>query len=243
MNSNIFAKANQIIKTCGIAAIAVIDENGFPSASMVTAIKQENIFEAYFATGINANKTKRLLRDNRASVCYHPGGINITLVGEAEIVTEQEIKSRYWIDGFIEHFPLGETDPNYCIIKFTTKRVSLWIDNESAEFTIDELLTVQSRCGLLCKWCTYRDAFKCDGCLAMNGKAPWGHGDCDVAMCCKNKGYVHCGECDEFPCENLRGLSYGDDEHNDRPEGARIEVCKSWNCVNSTCSCEKNSNA
>ena len=229
MNSNIFAKANQIIKLCDTAYLGVIDENGFPHVSTVSTIKPKDIFTAYFATGLNGNKAKRLICDKRASVCYRTDGSNITLVGETEILTDQETKSRFWSLDWMPHvFPGGETDPNYCIIKFTSKRASLWIDNESAEFTIDELLTVQSRCGLLCKWCTYREQFNCAGCTSMNGKAPWGHGDCDVAKCCQDKGYTHCGECDVFPCENLCGLSYGDDEHNDKPEGARIEVCKAW---------------
>ena len=228
MNSNIYAKANQIIRVCDAAYLGVIDENGYPHVSTVSTIKPEDIFTAYFATGMGANKTKRLLCDKRASVCYRVDGNNITLVGEAEILTDQETKSRCWFDWFISHFPGGETDSNYCIIKFTAKRASLWIGGESAEFTIDELMSVQSRCGLLCKWCEYKEPFGCGGCLAMNGKAPWGHGDCDVAMCCQTKGYTHCGECDVFPCEDLRNMSYGDDEHNDKPEGARIEVCKAW---------------
>jgi len=226
MNSNIFAKVNQIIKTCDAAYLGVIDENGCPHVSTVSTIKPENIFTAYFATGTGANKTKRLLQDKRASVCYRAGGNNITLVGEAEILTDQETKSHCWLDWFINHFPGGETDPNYCIVKFTAKRASLWIDSESADFTIEELLTVQSRCGLLCKWCTYKEPCNCRGCLAMNGKPFWG--ECDVAKCCIEKGFSHCGECGVFPCEDLRGLSYGDDEHNDKPEGARLEVCKAW---------------
>ena len=232
MNSNIFAKANQLIRTCGAAYIGVIDENGCPSVSAVSVFKPDNIFEAYFVTGMNSNKVKRLLKDNRASVCYRLNGNNITLAGETEILTDQQTKDEFWNDGLIIHFPNGKTDPNYCIIKFTTKRVSLWIDNESAECTTDDLLTVQSRCGLLCKWCTYREPFSCCGCLAMNGKAPWGHGDCDVAMCCQNKGYTHCGECDVFPCEDLHDMSYGNDEHNDKPEGARIAVCRAWAAKN-----------
>jgi hypothetical protein len=175
-----------------------------------------------------ANKTKRLLRDKRASVCYRVGYNNITLVGEAEILTDQEIKSKFWLGWLIDHFPGGETDPNYCIIKFNTKRVSLWVENESTEFTIDELLTVQSRCGLLCKWCKYKEPMNCPGCIALNGKASWSDDYCDVSKCCLDKGYLHCGECPDVPCEKLRGLSYGDDEHNDKPEGARIEVCKAW---------------
>ena len=228
MNANTFEKANQLIKTCGAAYLGVIDESGYPHVSTVTPIKTENIFEAYFAAGMSANKTKRILADKRASVCYRAGYNNITLVGEAEILTDQATKSSFWSGWLIDHFAGGETDPNYCIIKFTAKRVSLWVENESAEFTTDELLAVQSRCGLLCKWCEYREQFNCGGCTAMNGKAPWGHGDCDVAKCCQDKGYAHCGECADMPCENLRGLSYGDDEHNDKPEGARIAVCRAW---------------
>ena len=144
MNPDMLTKANQIIMKCTEAYIGVIDEKGYPSVSTVSTIRPEGIFEAYFATGLEANKTKRLLKDKRASVCFRAGSNNITLVGEAEICTDQPTKRRMWLDWFINHFPLGETDPNYCVIKFTTKRVSLWIDYESAEFTINELQKVQS---------------------------------------------------------------------------------------------------
>jgi len=226
MNANIFAKANQIIKTCDAAYLGVIDGNGFPHVSTVSTIKPENVFEAYFATGMGANKTKRLLHDRRASVCYREGSNNITLVGEAEILTDQETKSQCWLDWFINHFPGGETDPDYCIIKFTAKRASLWIDGESAEFTIDELLTVQSRCGNFCKWCTDGPSLGCIGCIQMKGHPFWG--ECPVAKCCQDKGYAHCGECPDIPCDILHGFSCGDGEHCDKPKGARIEVCKAW---------------
>ena len=226
MNPDIFAKANQMIAKCGEAYLGVIDENGFPSVSTVSTIKPENIFEAYFATGLAANKTKRLLKDKRASVCYRAGSNNITLVGEAEICTDQPTKSRMWLDWFIDHFPLGETDPNYCVIKFTTLRASLWIDYESAEFTIEELMKVQSRCGLLCTWCTYKESHGCGGCVETKGH-PF-HGECPIAICCQDKGYSHCGECPDLPCDKLRAYSYDDQEHGDKVPGARLEVCKAW---------------
>jgi general stress protein 26 len=226
MNANIFEKANQIIRTCGEAQLGVIDENGYPSVSTVSPIKPENVFEMYFSTNIGGGKEKRLSMNNKASVCYCKDGNNITLVGEVEVFTDQETKSKYWLDWFKDHYSGGETDPIYCIIKFTTKRVSLWVGNEGAQFTIDELLTVQSRCGLLCAGCTYKESHGCKGCLKLDGKPFWG--TCDVAKCCINKGYPHCGECPDMPCQDLRNMSYGDDEHNDKPEGARIEVCKAW---------------
>jgi len=133
MNANILEKANQIVKTSSKAQIGVIDENGFPSVSTVSVINPESIYETYLSTGLGSNKVRRLSKDNRASICYCVGGDNITLVGEAEILTDQPTKDRLWQDWFINHFPGGKTDPNYCIIKIKTKRVSLWVAQESVE--------------------------------------------------------------------------------------------------------------
>jgi general stress protein 26 len=130
MSENIIEKANQIIKTCDTAYVGVIDENGYPSVATISPIKQENIMEIYFSTNIGGNKEKRLRKNNRASICFREGNNNITLVGDTEIITDQETKSRFWLDWFINHYPGGETDPNYIIVKLTTKRVSLWIDFE-----------------------------------------------------------------------------------------------------------------
>lgn len=48
------------------------------------------------------------------------------------------------------------------------------------------------------------------------------HGECPVAICCQNKGIIHCGKCADFPCELLMKYSC-DPEHGDTPHGARID--------------------
>jgi len=226
MNVNMFGKANRIIKACESAAFGVIDGDGYPSVSMVSPINAENIFEIYCTTGIGGNKTGRLRNNNRASYCFNAGYDNVTLVGEAEILTDQETKNRFWKDWFIDHYPGGAGDPTYVVIRFTTKRASLWIDGESASFTIDELLTVQSQCGLLCNGCPYKISHGCAGCIALNGNPFWG--ECPVAKCCQDKGYTHCGECGDMPCDILNDFSCGESEHSDRPAGSRIEICRAW---------------
>ena len=85
---------------------------------------------------------------------------------------------------------------------------------------------VLSRCGLCCDTCEYRESHGCEGCIASGGKPFWG--ECDVAKCCANKGLMHCGQCSELPCDDLRNMSCGEDEHCDTPPGKRIEMCKAW---------------
>ncbi len=226
MNANIIERASQIIRSCDIACLGVIDENNYPSVSMVSVIRPENIYESYFATGINANKTKRLQKNRRASLCYQSGNNIITLVGETEILTDQPTKDRLWLDGFINHFQGGKSDPNYCVIKFKTERISLLVDGGSVEFKTQDILTIQSRCGLLCRGCTFKASHGCGGCIETSGH-PF-YGECPIAMCCQNKGFSHCGECAEMPCQQLYEYSCGDSEHCDKPKRARLSMLMQW---------------
>lgn len=84
---------------------------------------------------------------------------------------------------------------------------------------------IDTRCGLSCAECEWREASNCRGCIESNGQ-PF-HGECPVAVCAQNKGLLHCGECDNFPCELLVQYSC-DPEHGDKPAGARIEQCRRW---------------
>ena len=84
---------------------------------------------------------------------------------------------------------------------------------------------IDSRCGLHCSDCAYREKNNCGGCIETCGH-PF-HGECPIAVCCQSKGYTHCGECAELPCELLTQYSC-DPECGDKPAGARIDQCKAW---------------
>ncbi|MFV0394567.1 MAG: pyridoxamine 5'-phosphate oxidase family protein [Coprobacillaceae bacterium] len=138
MNKKILDKANQFLKTRKDGSFSVIDESGFPSASAIWLINQEDISEIYFSTFVGSNKYKRLQNSKKASICCYAEFNNLTLVGNAEILTDQESKSKHWQEPFKHIYPKGDIDPTYCIIKFTTKRVSLHINNEGAEFLLEQ---------------------------------------------------------------------------------------------------------
>ena len=82
---------------------------------------------------------------------------------------------------------------------------------------------IESRCGILCSKCDYREPLKCDGCINISMPV-WGE-QCPVKFCCEDKKLEHCGQCAEVPCEILIQYAY-DKEHGD--DGKRIEQCKLW---------------
>lgn len=82
---------------------------------------------------------------------------------------------------------------------------------------------VQSRCGLLCSECGFREQMNCKGCVNIE-KPFWGDA-CPIKACCESKELAHCGECSEFSCALLHQFSF-DKKQGDN--GKRIEQCKNW---------------
>ncbi|MCL2865582.1 MAG: pyridoxamine 5'-phosphate oxidase family protein [Lachnospiraceae bacterium] len=149
MSTKAIKKAEEIIKSktaevnMGLGVtLSLLDHEGYPTTSTLSISKADGIRQITFAVTLDSNKAKRAKENSRASVCifdddYESGAYyNITLVGDVEVATDMETKKETWYSGLEEHFPNGGiNDPNYCILKFTTKRYNLWVDIEEEETT------------------------------------------------------------------------------------------------------------
>ena len=139
MNHEMVAKAAEIIGKKagagneGYCVLALIDENGYPTASTVSLAKADGIRWVTFAGITEENKAKRIRKCNRASVCFTSAEYNITLVGTAEVITDPQVKKEMWYDGLKHHYS-GAGDPNYYVLRFTTERYNVYFsDDDSAD--------------------------------------------------------------------------------------------------------------
>jgi general stress protein 26 len=135
MNQEIILKAGEIIKkNTGIGAycvLALIDLDGHPTASTITASKADGINWITFCTGLRSPKANRINKCTHASVCFNSMDYNITLIGSIEILTDPDIKKEMWYDGLANHFS-GAEDPDYCVLRFKTERYNLFVDWKEA---------------------------------------------------------------------------------------------------------------
>lgn len=98
MHEEIIARAGEIVqKNTGensYCVLALVDLDGYPTASTITASKANGIKWLTFCTGLGSIRTNRIDKCNRASVCFNAEDYNITLVGTMEIVTDLDIKRK-----------------------------------------------------------------------------------------------------------------------------------------------------
>lgn len=78
-------------------------------------------------------------------------------------------------------------------------------------------------CGAYCGTCEWKEKTNCPGCQLSQGKMFWG--ECQMASCAINKGFKHCGSCEELPCSKLQE-AFNNPEHGDN--GERLINLKNW---------------
>lgn len=82
---------------------------------------------------------------------------------------------------------------------------------------------VESRCGILCSGCEFRESVGCKGCAEID-KPFWGD-SCPVKSCCEGKAHAHCGQCADFSCALAEKFAYDPQQGDD---GLRLEQCRKW---------------
>lgn len=136
MNEIIISKAGKIVEQnigeSSYCELGLIDLEGYPTVSTITASKADSINWLTFCTGLGSDKANRIRNCNRASVCFNSEEYNITLVGTMEIITDSNVKNEMWYDGLSNHFS-GPEDPNYCVLRFNTERYNLLVDWEEVK--------------------------------------------------------------------------------------------------------------
>ena len=112
--------------------LTVIDEEGYPCSTMLTASKADGFDTVYFCTGSNYRKTRRLLKDKRACIYLFNESLfaAVSLVGDAAVVTEPDIKKQVWFDELKDSFS-GPDDNNWCVIAFKPIRYNFFIDGQN----------------------------------------------------------------------------------------------------------------
>ena len=135
MNQEIMTRASELVNSKaeykaggmeGYAALSLIDDNGYPSATTFCITKADGINWLTFNTATDRPYAERISKNNKACVCINSSAYTINLVGTAEALTDSETRKANWLPMFNDgvHWS-GPDDPTLLIIRFTTERYTI----------------------------------------------------------------------------------------------------------------------
>lgn len=128
-----------LIDKQGIAFISSVGEDGFPNTkAMLPPRKREGIKVFYFSTNTSSLRVSQYRTNAKACIyfCDKRFFRGVMLKGTVEVLEDAQSKTMIWKNGDTMYYPLGVTDPDYCVLRFTVSEGRYYSNFKSENFSI-----------------------------------------------------------------------------------------------------------
>ena len=121
------------------AYISSIDKDGYPNTkAMLAPRKREGTQVFYFTSNTSSMRAAQYRENPKACIyfCDRRFFRGVMLRGTMEVLEDAESKEMIWQEGDTMYYPLGVTDPDYCVLKFTAEDGRYYSNFKSEDFTV-----------------------------------------------------------------------------------------------------------
>ena len=141
MSKDIKAAAERLIAREKTAYLGSLDADGFPSIKAMMAPRKRvgvNVF--YFSTNTSSQHVAQFRADGRACLYFSNTLFvkGVLLKGRAEILDDPVSRELVWKQGDEKYYKLGLTDPDFCVIRFTTESLRYYSNMHSEDAPVVE---------------------------------------------------------------------------------------------------------
>ncbi len=126
-----------LIDKVNISIISSVDSEGFPNTkAMLPPRMREGIKHIYFSTNTSSMRVNQYIDNPKACLYFYDKRFfkGVMLKGTIEVLQDSESKLKIWRDGDERYYPKGVTDPDYCVLRFTTKNGRFYSNFKSEDF-------------------------------------------------------------------------------------------------------------
>jgi general stress protein 26 len=130
---------NMIDKT-SVSIVSSVDEMGFPNTkAMLPPRKREGIKHLYFTTNTSSMRVKQYTENPKACVYFFDKRFfrGVMLKGSMKVLQDPKTKEMIWREGDDMYYPMGVTDPDYCVLKFTAENGRYYSNFKSENFEVE----------------------------------------------------------------------------------------------------------
>lgn len=121
-----------------VCFLSFIDSSGSPTTrAMLNPRKRQGLKEFYLTTNTASQKVQALLSNPKAGLYFYNRQLycGMAFTGSVEVIYDQAIKNEIWHD-MDTIFYENNTDPNYCVLRFTAQRVRFFQNYTSTDIEL-----------------------------------------------------------------------------------------------------------
>ncbi|MCL2460569.1 MAG: pyridoxamine 5'-phosphate oxidase family protein [Euryarchaeota archaeon] len=140
MMKNAEQTIGKLIDKQGVSLISSVDNDGFPNTkAMLPPRKRSGIKTFYFTTNTSSMRVTQYRKNPKACIYFFDKRFfrGVMLKGTMEVLEDAASKEMIWKEGDTMYYPLGVTDPDYCVLKFSAETGRYYSNFSSEDFVIE----------------------------------------------------------------------------------------------------------
>ncbi|MEI6809012.1 MAG: pyridoxamine 5'-phosphate oxidase family protein [bacterium] len=129
-----------LIDAATVSMISSVDKSGYPNTkAMLPPRKRQGIKYLFFTTNTSSMRVKQYSGNPKACVYFFDNRFyrGVMLKGAMTVLRDSKSRQMIWKDGDEMYYPKGVTDPDYCVLKFTSKNGRYYANFKSEDFEIE----------------------------------------------------------------------------------------------------------
>lgn len=131
--------ALSLVERSGIVMVGTNDDQGAPQIKAMLKMENEGLQAVWLSTNTSSRRVAQLRRDPRACLYFldMEQWMGLMLNGEMAILQDAASRQRLWREGFERYYPLGVTDPDYTVLRFTATQGNYYHALSNVTFDLD----------------------------------------------------------------------------------------------------------
>lgn len=138
MSSEIAEKSLNLVNRSFTGVLGTVDENGIPHLKAMIKTAANGLKEFWFCSNTSSKRVAQIKRNPNASLYFYDEKTfeGLMLTGKAEVSYDNEKRKEFWHDAMKKYYPLGYTDPDFALVKFTAGKGNYYHGLKNTDFNI-----------------------------------------------------------------------------------------------------------
>jgi len=138
MDIEIIEKSLNLVNRSITGVLATIDETGIPWQKAMLKTSAIGLKEFWFCSNTSSKRAAQIPKNPNTSLYFYDEKTfeGLMLTGKAELSYDDEKRKEFWSDGMKMYYPLGCTDPDFVLIKFTATKGNFYHGLKNTDFDI-----------------------------------------------------------------------------------------------------------
>ena len=138
VSEDILKESLSLVERSGVVMIGSNDPAGYPNIKAMFKMETEGLKTVWLSTNTSSKRVAQFLKDPKACLYFvdTENFKGLMLTGEMEVLDDLASRQRMWRDGAEIYYPLGVTDPDYAVLRFTARSGNYYHGLQNVTFAV-----------------------------------------------------------------------------------------------------------